>query len=84
MFPDSNDTSQLVMATTVLVQATNPFLSKNSSSNDTLKINSAVVMLDLKDESGAGIPMGGWSLASLSLQQRLQLLVYFLFILFFV
>ena len=58
LFPDANDTSQVVMSSQVVSQAKNPFVGKNDSSNDTLSINSAVVMLSLKNATGGEIDMG--------------------------
>lgn len=58
LFPDANDTSQLVMSSQVLSQPNNPFVGKNATDNNTLTINSAVVMLSLTNETGANIDLG--------------------------
>jgi len=58
LFPDANDTSLVVMASKVISQAENPFLAANGTSNGTLEINSAVVMLALTNSSGAPMSLG--------------------------
>ena len=57
LFPDANDTSQVVMSSQVISQPNNPFVGQNSTDNTTLNINSAVVMLSLTNETGAQLDL---------------------------
>ena len=57
LFPDANDTSQVVMSSQVISQPNNPFVGQNSTDNTTLNINSAVVMLSLTNETGAPLDL---------------------------
>lgn len=55
---EGNDTSQQTMATNVMSQDNVPYVGKNSTNNDTLDINSAVIMLSMTNGTGAPMSMG--------------------------
>lgn len=58
IMPDVNDTSQISMATTVMTHPGNPLVGKNATDNNTLSINSAVIMLSMTNSSGGPIDLG--------------------------